>query len=349
MPLLLDTSPSASASELRASNCLTIGLINNMPDAAITATERQFADLIRAVTSNVVVRLKLFAIPELPRADAVRHEMAERYRDVSEIWDAPLDGLIVTGTEPRAASLTDEPYWETLAALVDWARENTASTIWSCLAAHAAVLHASGIERHPLKEKRFGVFECRPAADHPMTHDVSMPLWVPHSRYNDLAERPLKSCGYGILLRSATAGVDTFAKLDRSFFLFFQGHPEYEADTLLREYRRDVYRFLTGERELYPALPQGLFGDDKTAIANAFQRRVLAHRRSDLIAEFPFATLEPGLACTWRSSAISIYQKWIDYLHARKSEGRTSRMPLRRIWRDWPASARQQLVDGFTR
>ena len=92
--------------------------------------------------------------------------------------------------------------------------------------------------------KRFGVFDCRLAADHPMTEHFPEPLWVPHSRYNDLPEQALASCGYTILARSTTAGVDTFAKQDGSFFLFFQGHPEYEADTLLREYRRDVVRFL---------------------------------------------------------------------------------------------------------
>ena len=38
----------------------------------------------------------------------------QRYRDVAELWDSRLDGLIVTGTEPRAADLRDEPYWTTL-------------------------------------------------------------------------------------------------------------------------------------------------------------------------------------------------------------------------------------------
>src|SRR5262249_34994245 len=161
--------------------------------------------------------------------------MAERYRDIAELWDARLDGLIVTGTEPRAANLADEPYWESLSTLVDWAREHTSSTIWSCLAAHAAVLHADGIARRTLKEKRSGVFDCHRAMAHPMTEHFPLPLWVPHSRYNDLPERALAASGYSILTRSETAGVDAFAKLDGSFFLFFQGHPEYDADTLLRE------------------------------------------------------------------------------------------------------------------
>ena len=51
MPLLLDTSRSASTNEIYASNCVTIGLVNNMPDPALEATERQFVDLIRVAAS----------------------------------------------------------------------------------------------------------------------------------------------------------------------------------------------------------------------------------------------------------------------------------------------------------
>ena len=277
MALFLDTARSGSTFKLNAANCVTIGFVNNMPDAAVEATERQFTDLIRAATPNAVVLLKLFSIPQVPRGAEMRLALAERYRDIAELWDTPLDGLIVTGTEPRAKNLMDEPYWETLSALVDWAKRHTASTIWSCLAAHAAVLHADGIERRALTEKCFGVFDCRLAADHPLTQHFPEPLWVPHSRYNDLPERALTSCGYRILTRSAEAGVDAFARQDGSFFLFFQGHPEYDADTLLREYRRDAARFLGGEREHYPATPVGYFNDEAAAQAE-YVSRPGAHR-----------------------------------------------------------------------
>jgi homoserine O-succinyltransferase/O-acetyltransferase len=341
MPLFLDCGRSGSAAELNAANCITVGLINNMPDAAFEATERQFTDLIRAATPKAVVLLKLFAMPEVPRGETARTALAERYRGISELWQTPLDGLIVTGTEPRAKNLMDEPYWETLSKVVDWAKDHTASTIWSCLAAHAAVLHSDGIERRTLKRKRFGIFDCRLVADHPMTEHFPEPLWVPHSRYNDLPEQALASCGYTILARSTTAGVDTFAKQDGSFFLFFQGHPEYRADTLLREYRRDVVRFLGGEREDYPAMPLGYFNDDAVAVAKAFRARALRDRRGELIGEFPKSVLEAGLQCPWRAAALGTYEKWCAYLSARKAERRTAPAPLpgmrlRRTWRDWP-------------
>src|SRR5258708_33359093 len=101
MPLLLDTSRSASTNEFRASNCVTIGLINNMPDPALDATERQFIELIRPAASKSIVRLLLFSTPELPRADTTRQDMAEQYRDVYERWDDHVGGLVVTRTQPQ--------------------------------------------------------------------------------------------------------------------------------------------------------------------------------------------------------------------------------------------------------
>jgi homoserine O-succinyltransferase/O-acetyltransferase len=344
MPLFLDTG--RTPAELNAANCVTIGLINNMPDAAFEATERQFAELIREAAPSRVVLLKLFVIPQVPRGEDMRRALVGKYRDIAELWDTPLDGLIVTGTEPRAKNLKDEPYWQDLSAVVDWARDYTASTIWSCLAAHAAVLHTDGIERRALPKKQFGVFDCRLAADHPMTQHFPEPLWVPHSRYNDLPEEALQSAGYKILTRSVVAGVDAFAKQDGSFFLYFQGHPEYDGDSLFREYRRDVTRFLNGERESYPGLPENYFDDVATALAETFEERAVAHRRVELAAEFPNGALETGLQNSWRPAALGVYEKWVEFLSARKTERRTTSIAikqqrLRRTWRDWPLPLRQ--------
>ncbi len=354
MPLLLDAAQSASTTALDRGNGITIGLVNNMPDTAWEATERQFLALVRAAAGNgrrnTPVRLKLFSITDLPRADHVRRELAERYRGLSELWSTRLDGLIVTGTEPRAADLRDEPYWTALAELVDWARQNTASTIWSCLAAHAAVLHADGIERRPLADKQFGVFDCDVLSAHPMTKGAGPRLPVPHSRWNDLPEPALASCGYRILARSDAAGVDMFAGPERdshSLFVFLQGHPEYEAGTLLREYRRDIGRYLRGEWERYPSMPEGYFNGEASALLGAFRERALGERRQELIADFPMRALEGRLSCRWQHSAVGFYERWLDYLKERKAERRTPAVPLQpAVRRDWPGRALRPAADG---
>jgi homoserine O-succinyltransferase/O-acetyltransferase len=351
MPLLPDTAQSRPGSDARAADCITVGIINNMPDAALEATERQFTDLVRLSVHDTRVRLLLFSIPQVPRGAAARRDMTARYRDVREMWDTHLDGLIVTGNEPKSKNLKDEPYWPVLAQVIDWARRNTYSTIWSCLAAHAAVLHTDGIGRVALSEKLSGVFDCAPAGAHPMLRGLASPMRVPHSRSNDLSERALKAAGYRILTRSAASGVDMFVRQEGSFHLFLQGHPEYEADTLLREYRRDIGRYLRGERDRYPAMPRGYFDAEATAALEAFRKRALVERSGDLIKSLPMRRLETGLqarlGCGWRASAIAVYENWFDYLKGRKAERRSPLLTRRRTWRDWPSRG-AQLADGPT-
>ena len=55
---------------------INIGLINNMPDAALEATERQFMTLLDLASDGVLVRLSLYALPEVPRNDAGRNRIS---------------------------------------------------------------------------------------------------------------------------------------------------------------------------------------------------------------------------------------------------------------------------------
>jgi homoserine O-succinyltransferase/O-acetyltransferase len=331
MPLLLDTLRPGPAVDLRGRNCLTVGLVNNMPDAACEATERQFLKLLRTASNDVVVLVKLFAIAAVPRAETTRAELAGRYRDLADLWNTPLDGLIVTGAEPVAADLKDEPYWGALSALVDWARGNSVSAIWSCLAAHAAVLHADGIVRERLADKLSGVFDCERTGDHPLLAAMAPRLRVPHSRLNDLPEAALVAGGYRVLARSATAGVDTFVKEqgEGSLFLFFQGHPEYDVDSLLREYRRDVGRFLRGERSAYPQAPQNYFNSAATFLADDFRLRAGGEARGTLTGDFPMEGLAAGVDDSWRDAAVAVFRNWIKYLKDQKKARRSSMAPER--------------------
>jgi homoserine O-succinyltransferase/O-acetyltransferase len=301
-----------------------IGLINNMPDAALKGTERQFLSLLDAAAGGQAVHVSLYALPGVPRSEAARRHLDCFYSGIESLWDGQFDGLIVTGTEPRAENLKDEPYWESLAQVVDWAGRNTHSTIWSCLAAHAALLHNDGIGRRRLAEKRFGVFECERASDHALTAGAPEHLRMPHSRWNDIPESDLTDCGYTVLTRSRDGGVDAFAKAGKSLFVFFQGHPEYEANSLLLEYRRDVRRYLSGERDTYPAMPQGYFDQDTTDLT---------------------ALAETKVSNTWHSASVQIYGNWLAYLRAQKpAESRLrARLPALR------GLSAEDSFDGVTR
>ena len=120
---------------------LLIGLVNNMPDTALHATETQFQGLLQAAAGGREIRLRLSSFPELPRCGEARERVERCYWALDELLAAPLDALIVTGTEPRASRLTDEPYWQRSVELLAFAEQHTAASVWSCLAAHSAVLH----------------------------------------------------------------------------------------------------------------------------------------------------------------------------------------------------------------
>lgn len=317
MPLLVDRGSDPRIAKA-AAGCVEIGLVNNMPDSALEATERQFIALLEAASGEVRVRLRLFALPGVPRSERGQRHVDRFYRGARELPDSGLDALIVTGTEPRAASLRNEPYWHWLAELVDWAEENTASTVWSCLAAHAAVLHLDGVARHPLAEKCFGVFDGTTLPGHPLTAGQGRVL-VPHSRWNELREDELRRHGYEVLTRSEQAGVDMFVRQGRSLFVFLQGHPEYDALSLLGEYRRDFARFLRGEREVCPSLPHGYFDQAAMERLSDLRTRALADRREELLAELPVVALEQGLRARWRPAAECLYANWLSELVGHKT------------------------------
>lgn len=311
-----------AAVEFRESsaNYIDIGLVNNMPDGALKATERQFLTLLDSASEDAMIRLSLYALPDVPRSEGGRRYIGTFYSGLEDLWNRRLDGLIVTGTEPRASNLTAEPYWKSLTQVLEWADHHTYSTIGSCLAAHGAALYFDGVERRRLSEKRFGVFPCVLVSDQLLTAGMPAHFWMPHSRWNDLSEDELRASGYSILTRGKDAGIDAFFKQRKSLFLFFQGHPEYEADTLLLEYARDVSRCLIRKQDTLPGMPRGYFDGDAMDAVIALQQRVPCEEHEALRAYFQTALA--GRSCTneWRAAAAHIYGNWLNYLRVRKEE-----------------------------
>jgi homoserine O-succinyltransferase len=300
-------------------SALVVGLVNNMPDAALESTEAQFSGLLRAAAGPRTVHLRFTSFAELPRAAAARAHIARSYWPLERLLAEPPDALIVTGTEPHAPRLRDEPYWPRLAQLLEWADAHTASSIWSCLAAHAAAEHFDGIGRRRLAEKRCGVYRHSLLAGHPLLAGVAAPLAMPHSRWNELPLEALRAAGYQVLSSSPETGADAFVRRAHSVMLFFQGHPEYEDTTLLKEYRRDVGRFLSGEQPHYPTVPHGYLSAAALGVLEAFREQAHARRAPELLREFPFAAAAAALTTPWRAAAVAIYRNWLDLIVAART------------------------------
>jgi homoserine O-succinyltransferase len=313
--------PKPTVSDAERAESVSLALINNMPDPALEDTELQFFELLDTASEDVPVFLKLYSLTGIPRTDRGQRRLNSFYFGIDDLWNTRVDGMIMTGTEPRCADLRDESYWSTFTEVLDWAERSTTSTILSCLAAHAGVLYSDGIPRCPLSDKQFGVFDFAKVTNHPLTDGTGERVRFPHSRWNEVQADALTACGYTLLTQSVEGGVDSFVKKKkRSLFVHFQGHPEYGAQTLLKEYRRDIKRFVRRERETYPSVPKGYFDAVSTKIVTEFRDVVLANRREELMEGFPQPALAGRLQKTWHSSATAIYRNWLRYLVSNKSD-----------------------------
>jgi homoserine O-succinyltransferase/O-acetyltransferase len=300
--------------------CLRIALVNNMPDAALEDTEVQFFELLDSAAGDIPLSLKLYSLPELPRTDAGRQHLSNFYFGIDDLLNSRFDGVIVTGTEPCQPDLRDEPYWPALTDLLDWAERNTVSTVLSCLAAHAGVLYSDGVPRHRLSDKQFGVFEFEKVRDHALTDGAHDGMKIPHSRWNEVRADALTSSGYEVLMKSAHAGVDLFVKKKKgSLFVHFQGHPEYGTRTLLKEFRRDIKRFLRRERETYPTMPHAYFDAAASKLLSDFRENAVSDPREELLSSFPEAAVAEAVRGTWQASAATVYRNWLQYLMSRKA------------------------------
>jgi homoserine O-succinyltransferase len=303
---------------------LHIGLVNNMPDAALRATELQFARLLKDASGVLDVQLRLFSLPQIERGELALSRMDGFYADADTLPTAGIDALIVTGAEPCADGLRQENYWDALAHLVDWAEIGTISSLFSCLAAHAAVEHLSGIARQKLPRKLSGVFAVDRAGNDPLLTGLPAQIRVPHSRRNTLAESDLAAKGYRILSRLEGGGVDSFSRVTpgRSLFLFLQGHPEYGVDSLGREYLRDTGRFLRGESAVRPAVPENYFDRATENFLAALDAENIAdpQRYAEVISgALPLQT--------WRSPNVKLFETWLALVAAEKIRRQAQRQP----------------------
>jgi homoserine O-succinyltransferase/O-acetyltransferase len=322
MPLAVEHRSTPSQSTARPRGQIVIGLLNNMPDAALEATEQQFSALLAAAAGEHAVRLRCSSLPELERGPAARARLEADYWPLEELLAMRPDALIVTGTEPRTAVLEEEPYWGRLERLIAWADTHTASTVWSCLAAHAVAQALSGVRRQRLPQKRFGVFEHRIKTRHPLVTGLSAPLLTPHSRWNELPVGELERAGFTVLSASQETGADLFVRQGESLIVCFQGHPEYESLTLLKEYRRDVGRYLRAEQPHWPTLPEGYFNSEALRLIADFRGRAAAARDPRSLADFPMGSLAAGLEARWQPGAVAIYRNWLQHLAAARQRTR---------------------------
>jgi len=296
---------------------LHIGLLNMMPDAALAATERQFFRLVGQSNPIAQFYVHPFTLEGLARSPEARAYIERYYEPFERIRDQGLDALIVTGANVTHPDLSQEPFWGPLIEVIEWASRDVTSTLCSCLATHAVLQFQYGQHRYPLPQKCWGVYPHRVKdRTHPLVHDVNTLFDVPHSRFNEIGRHQFDAAGLWVLAESAEAGVHLAVSPDGFRQVFFQGHPEYDTISLLKEYQREVRRFAAGSRPDYPPFPENYIDRKHRAVLDEHRGRVVAAMSHGCeLPPFPEAYIARSLHNTWHDTAEGVVGNWMGLIY----------------------------------
>ena len=300
-------------SEERASHqairALHIGLLNMMPDSALEATERQFFRLIGRSNQVLQIYIHPFSIPSIKRGKKASDHIEKHYKTFAEIKDHGLDALIISGANVSHPDLEKAPFYKELHQVVDWSYENVTSTLCSCLATHAVLEFMYSQKRTPNGKKHWGVFPHKVIdRSHPLVKGVNTRFDIPHSRFNGISETQFKNAGAKVLATSSV-GVHLAVSQDQFRLVFFQGHPEYDSISLLKEFKREVSLYLDETRPDYPPFPSNYLSPQNCAILDEYRSRL--ENNSATIADFPEKLIMKTIDNTWHDSASAVINNWI--------------------------------------
>lgn len=296
---------------------LHIGLLNMMPDAALQATERQFLRLIGASNPVAQFHIHPFSLPQIARDSGTLAYMNRYYATFDHLRQAGLDALIITGANVQGTELAEQSFWQPLQTVLDWAATAVTSTLCSCLATHAVLQSRYQQKRQRQADKIWGVYRHQVTdPEHPLTRQVNTRFDVPHSRWNAVTPAQFHAAGLPVLVQSPEVGVHLATSQDGLRFVMFQGHPEYDTISLLKEYKREMQRFISGDRSAMPPLISHYFSHRSRAILAEYHQQIQQACRTDTVAPaFPEDLLTPDLQNTWHDSAQVIMSNWVGMVH----------------------------------
>jgi len=220
---------------------LKIAILNIMPTKIVTET--QLLRLIGNTPLQVDVTL-LHPESHVSKNTPAEH-LATFYKTFSEVRNQTFDGMLITGAPVERMPFEEVNYWDELKDIMKWAFHNVTSTMYICWGAQAGLYYHYGIPKYDLGEKIFGVFP----------HTVNIKnvkllrgfddvFYVPHSRYTEVRREDIEKVPeLEILSESPDSGIYIVASKDGRQ-IFVTGHSEYDADTLKREYERDIAKGL---------------------------------------------------------------------------------------------------------
>ena len=258
---------------------LNLLILNLMPTKIVTETQ-----LLRKLSNSPLqVEVELLQTSSHVSQNTDADHLLSFYTTFDQIKHRKYDGMIITGAPVENLDFTDVDYWPELCEIMEWSKTHVHSTLHICWGAQAGLYYHYGIPKYSLNQKLFGVFPhttTQQKRQSPLFRGFDDVFYVPHSRYTEnKVEDILAQPELELLAVSEDAGV--FAvKSENNRRFFITGHPEYDPDTLAREYFRDV------DKGLDIAVPANYFPDNNPA-------------------------QEPIVR--WRSAAQLFYNNWLNY------------------------------------
>lgn len=254
---------------------LQVLVLNLMPTKI--ATETQLARLLSNTPLQVELEFMYTATHEAKNTPQAHLESF--YTSFEKIKNRRFDGLIITGAPVEQVEFEEVDYWAELCEIMEWSKTNVYSTLHICWGAQAALYYHYGVKKYPLKEKLFGVYPHRVEYRTILCRGFDDVFMAPHSRHTTIRREEVEAAGLQILASSEQAGVYAM-KTRGGRQIFITGHGEYDADTLDKEYRRDLAAGLPIH------VPENYFPNDDDT--------------------------KPPLV-TWRSAASLLFFNWLNY------------------------------------
>ncbi len=274
-------------------SALHVSIMNLMPDRV--STETQFSRML--ARSNCDVVLTLLRPTGHKARHTPQHHMDRFYRTWPETQTQRIDGLIITGAPVETLPFEEVNYWPEMVRLLNWSRDRWLPALHVCWAGQAALKVYHDVPKHSVGAKLFGVFEQDVQDSGAGVLDgVGRCFPVAVSRHTEVREADLPHDGsIRILASGDVSGLCMLEDLSANAVYMFN-HFEYDADTLIREYRRDVDAGVT----ITP--PANVSIDDVDS--------------------------NPGRDPSWRKGAVVFFDNWLARLEKSlclQAEGRSGR------------------------
>lgn len=256
---------------------LNVLILNLMPTKVVTETQ-----LLRKLSNTPLqVRVEFLQTASYIPQHTDSNHLESFYTTFDQVKDRKFDGMIITGAPLEHIQFEDVTYWNELCSIMEWGKTHVHCTLHLCWAAFAALHYFYHLEHYGMDEKLSGVYPHKVLKKtSPLFRGFDDIFYAPQSRFMGIDAAQIATVPeLELMAASDEAGV-TIVKTTDSRRFFVTCHPEYDSDTLSKEYFRDL------EKGLDPKVPANYFPDDdpsRTPIVN------------------------------WRSAGQLLYSNWLNY------------------------------------